>query len=171
MTSGSDRIYTIFDSTLQYVCQVSIKAQSHKMNNFAFVIQLIQWQTWLLSKGKFPLNFQVTNQKNYFISTLQANTIMCKEISFDSRIQTIYTVNRHLEENSVTNVSFNILTSFASAIPNVVCFQWPPGAVSCTSWSQKWVWWMSCIRPLWDSSWDFLTCLWLGENTHFCCSV
>lgn len=45
-----------------------------------------------------------------------------------------------------------------------VCFQWQPEAVSCTSWLQKWVWWMSCIRLLCDNSWDFLTFPWLGEN-------
>ncbi len=47
-----------------------------------------------------------------------------------------------------------------------LCFQWPPEVVSCTSSSQKWVWWTSCIRPLWDSSLDFLTFLWQGEDTQ-----
>ena len=42
--------------------------------------------------------------------------------------------------------------------------QWPPGAASCTSWSQRWVWWTSCTRPPSDSSWDSLTFPWPGES-------
>lgn len=72
-------------------------------------------------------------------------------------------VNRHLYQERFRR-NKDLVCNCCCILCVCVCFQWQPEAVSCTSWLQKWAWWMSCIRLLCDSSWDFLTFPWLGEN-------
>lgn len=43
-------------------------------------------------------------------------------------------------------------------------FQWPPVAVSYTSWLSKWVWWIVCTRPHSSNFWDCSTTPWRGES-------